>query len=78
VARAIVNQPPLLLADEPTGNLDRATGTQILELLRALNGEGQTVITVTHDEQAAGYANRRIDILDGRIVRAHRDAGHHP
>ena len=78
VARAIVNQPPLLLADEPTGNLDRATGTQILELLRVLNGEGQTVITVTHDTQAVGYASRRVDILDGRIVRAHRDASHHP
>ena len=68
VARAIVNQPPLLLADEPTGSLDQATGIQILELLRALNKEGQTVITVTHDTQAAGYASRKIDILDGQIV----------
>jgi putative ABC transport system ATP-binding protein len=68
VARAIVNQPPLLLADEPTGSLDQATGTQILELLQTLNGEGQTVIMVTHDVQAAGYADRRIDILDGQIV----------
>ena len=68
VARAIVNQPPLLLADEPTGSLDQATGTQILELLRQLNSEGQTVVMVTHDVQAAGYANRRIDLLDGQIV----------
>jgi putative ABC transport system ATP-binding protein len=68
VARAIVNQPPLLLADEPTGNLDRATGTQVLELLCKLNGAGQTVIMVTHDIQAAGYASRMVDILDGQIV----------
>ncbi len=68
VARAIVNQPPLLLADEPTGNLDRATGEQVLETLRELNREGQTVIMVTHDPQAAGYAARTIHILDGGIV----------
>jgi putative ABC transport system ATP-binding protein len=68
VARAIVNQPPLLLADEPTGSLDRTTGTQILELLRELNGEGQTVVMVTHDAHAAGYAGRTVRILDGQIV----------
>ena len=68
VARAIVNQPPLLLADEPTGNLDRATGEQVLALLRELNGEGQTVIMVTHDPQAASYAGRTIQILDGQII----------
>jgi putative ABC transport system ATP-binding protein len=68
VARAIVNRPPLLLADEPTGNLDRATGMQVLDLLRELNGAGQTVIMVTHDAQAAEYATRRVDILDGQLV----------
>jgi putative ABC transport system ATP-binding protein len=68
VARAIVNQPPLLLADEPTGNLDRATGQQVLETLRELNREGQTVLMVTHDSQAARYAARTIQILDGQIV----------
>jgi putative ABC transport system ATP-binding protein len=67
VARAIVNQPPLLLADEPTGNLDRTTGVQVLELLRVLNAAGQTVIMVTHDLQAASYAGRTVNILDGRI-----------
>jgi putative ABC transport system ATP-binding protein len=67
VARAIVNQPPLLLADEPTGNLDRATGVRVLELLKELNQAGQTVVMVTHDPQAAGYATRMVDILDGQI-----------
>jgi putative ABC transport system ATP-binding protein len=68
VARAIANRPPLLLADEPTGNLDQATGTQVLALLRELNAAGQTVIMVTHDVQAAGHAGRIVNILDGRIV----------
>jgi putative ABC transport system ATP-binding protein len=68
VARAMVNQPPLLLADEPTGNLDQATGTQVLDLLRELNDSGQTVIMVTHDIQAAAYAKRMIKILDGQII----------
>jgi putative ABC transport system ATP-binding protein len=68
VARAIVNQPPLVLADEPTGNLDRATGVQVLELLCDLNRAGQTVIMVTHDVQAATYAGRTVDILDGQIA----------
>jgi putative ABC transport system ATP-binding protein len=68
VARAIVNRPPLLLADEPTGNLDRATGEQVLALLSELNHAGQTVIMVSHDPEAAGYASRTIHILDGQIV----------
>ena len=72
VARAIVLEPPLLLADEPTGNLDRATGRQVLELLRGLNDAGQTVVIVTHDPQAAGYAHRIVNILDGRIVGGQR------
>jgi putative ABC transport system ATP-binding protein len=68
VARAIANRPPLLLADEPTGNLDQATGTQVLALLRELNAAGQTVIMVTHDVQAAGHAGRIVNILDGKIA----------
>jgi putative ABC transport system ATP-binding protein len=68
VARAIANRPPLLLADEPTGNLDQATGTQVLALLRHLNAAGQTVIMVTHDVQAAGHAGRIVNILDGKIA----------
>jgi putative ABC transport system ATP-binding protein len=70
VARAIVNRPPLLLADEPTGNLDQATGMQILELLRNLNSGRQTVVMVSHDMRAASYANRCVNILDGQIVSA--------
>jgi putative ABC transport system ATP-binding protein len=70
VARAIVNRPPLLLADEPTGNLDQATGMQILELLRNLNSERQTMVIVSHDMRVANYANRCVNILDGRIVSA--------
>jgi putative ABC transport system ATP-binding protein len=69
VARAIVNRPPLVLADEPTGNLDRATGTQVLDLLRELNRQGQTVVMVTHDQEAANYARRTVKLLDGRIAR---------
>jgi len=68
VARAIVNEPPVLLADEPTGNLDQATSTQVLELLRRLNGGRQTVVMVTHDTHAASYAGRTIHILDGQLA----------
>lgn len=70
VARAIVNEPPVLLADEPTGNLDQATSTQVLELLRRLNGGRQTVVMVTHDTHAVSYAGRTIHILDGRLAEA--------
>jgi putative ABC transport system ATP-binding protein len=70
VARAIVNQPPILLADEPTGNLDQTTGTQVLDLLRDLNAEGQTAVMVTHDVHASAYASRVLHILDGRIATA--------
>jgi len=68
VARAIVNRPPLLLADEPTGNLDQVTGNQILDLLSELNRAGQTVLMVTHEARAAGHASRTVNILDGHIV----------
>jgi len=68
VARAMVNQPPLVLADEPTGNLDRTTSLQILELLRDLNKAGQTVVMVTHDPQAATCAGRVVEIIDGQVM----------
>jgi putative ABC transport system ATP-binding protein len=68
IARALVNQPKILLGDEPTGNLDSKTGEEILEMLRAINEQGQTVILVTHDPRVSAYASRSIHMLDGRIV----------
>lgn len=68
VARAIVNRPPLLLADEPTGNLDQVTGNQVLDLLSELNRAGQTVLMVTHESRAADHAGRTVNILDGQVV----------
>jgi putative ABC transport system ATP-binding protein len=68
IARAIVGDPELILADEPTGNLDSANGAEVMEILRALNGAGATIIMVTHSPSHADVASRRIDMLDGRIV----------
>lgn len=67
IARALANRPALLLADEPTGELDAATGEEILDLFRRLNTDGTTLIVVTHDEQLAAQAQRIIHMLDGRI-----------
>jgi putative ABC transport system ATP-binding protein len=66
VARALANRPSLLLADEPTGELDRATGAGILELFREIAGEGAAVVVATHDEELAGGAGRRLALVDGR------------
>jgi putative ABC transport system ATP-binding protein len=68
IARALANRPALLLADEPTGELDAATGREILALFRRLNQDGTTLVVVTHDESLAGEAGRIIAMLDGRIV----------
>ena len=67
IARALVNDPRLLLADEPTGNLDSATGEQILALIRRLHDAGRTILLITHDVHVAAAAPRRVRILDGRI-----------
>ena len=67
IARALVNNPIILLADEPTGNLDSKTGKQIMDLLKQLNKDGQTIIMVTHDLNCAKYANKIIHLEDGKI-----------
>jgi ABC-type lipoprotein export system ATPase subunit len=68
VARALMNDPPLLLADEPTGNLDSAAGDAVMELLSELHREGRTVVVVTHDEATAAFADRELLIRDGTIA----------
>ena len=68
IARALANAPAVILADEPTGELDAATGRSILDLFRRLNNDGATLVVVTHDDQLAGEAGRVIRMLDGRIV----------
>ncbi len=68
IARATVTQPALLLADEPTGNLDRATGEEVVSLLEMLNNQGMTLIVVTHDQALGARANRQIKMEDGAIV----------
>ena len=67
IARAIAGKPKLLLADEPTGNLHSDQGKMIMELLKKLNGEGMTIIQVTHNEEFAHYGNRVIKLVDGRV-----------
>jgi putative ABC transport system ATP-binding protein len=68
VARAIISSPKLILADEPTGNLHSSQGEEIMELFKKLNGEGTTIIQVTHSEKNAGYGNRIVQLRDGWVV----------
>ena len=84
IARALANDPPVLVADEPTGNLDSTTAHQVFDTLAGLIERGKTVIYVTHDRELASRASARIELLDGRIVgeagasavvRAERDGG---
>ncbi len=68
IARALVHEPKILLADEPTGNLDSAMGDEIMDLLHELNGEGVTIIMVTHDPRLAERTHRTVRLHDGRRV----------
>ena len=70
IARAIIMNPSILLADEPTGQLDSETGKQIMELLSALNEQGITIILVTHDAAVASYAKRVVTVADGKLITA--------
>ncbi len=69
IARALVNDPSLILADEPTGNLDSRTAVEIMELFQQINGQGNTVVLVTHEPDMACYARRIVELRDGRILR---------
>ena len=72
IARALVNEPSLLLADEPTGNLDSKTGLEIINLFRKIHSQGNTIIVVTHEREIAEHAHRIIFLKDGRIVKEER------
>src|SRR5690606_40081473 len=68
VARALVNQPRLILADEPTGNLDSEHGDEVMKMLRQLNAEGTTIVMVTHSSANAAVGRRVVSLLDGKVV----------
>ena len=68
IARAVVANPKLILADEPTGNLDSKNGQEVMNLLSELNKEGTTIVMVTHSQHDAGFASRTINLFDGQVV----------
>jgi putative ABC transport system ATP-binding protein len=68
IARALANDPPILMADEPTGNLDEATRTSVLELFAKLNAEGRTIIIVTHERDISDYTDQQVTLIDGQIA----------
>ena len=69
IARSLINDPEIILADEPTGNLDSKTGAEVLGMFKKLNGEGKTIIIVTHDLHVAKITKRTIKVVDGKIVK---------
>ena len=73
IARAVVTNPKLILADEPTGNLDSKNGAEVIKLLSELNGEGTTIIMVTHSQHDASFAHRTVHLFDGSIVASNRN-----
>ena len=75
IARALVNHPSILLADEPTGNLDSATGEEIMALFEALHASGQTIVVVTHEHDIAEHARRQVHLKDGKVERDFETAG---
>jgi putative ABC transport system ATP-binding protein len=72
IARATAGRPAIVFADEPTGNLDSATGQEILDLMGELNRHGATMVVITHDEHVAAACTRRVDMRDGLIIPGHR------
>ena len=68
IARALVTDPPIILADEPTGNLDTVSGADVLALFRQLHRTGRTVILITHDADVASHADRQVHVRDGRVL----------
>jgi putative ABC transport system ATP-binding protein len=77
VARALVNQPSILLADEPTGNLDSATSTEIMGLFSELHAQGQTIVLVTHEHDIAAHADRQVHLMDGQVEQDFQTEGTH-
>ena len=73
IARAVIGRPQLILADEPTGNLDSRNGIEVMELLSELNREGTTIVMVTHSQRDAAYAQRTVNLFDGQIVESLED-----
>ena len=76
IARALINRPSIILADEPTGNLDSTTGEEIMQIFRKLNRSGNTIILVTHEQYIAEHARRIVRLLDGRVASDSVNAGH--
>jgi putative ABC transport system ATP-binding protein len=78
IARALVNEPDLLLADEPTGNLDRASALEVISIFQTLNHAGRTIVLITHDQEVAGFADRIVRLERGRMVGDERAVGSRP